>query len=162
MAHWYKIIKKERSFTHLPCTRPELPQGFVAWPLFLRLLSNQPKIWNRGVWTEGMLWLHVSLLRWQRRTKGRLEAPQTYLQSPAKARYLLIDTMWLLIFKIWQYCSTVKNGGQHPLSKEPDLQGKYQKLLSQALNRNLTQFESDILVYPRLCAVCLDGRQVNM
>ena len=27
--------------------------------------------------------------------------------------------------------------------------------------RDLTQFESDMLVYPRLCNVCLDGRQVS-
>ena len=31
--------------------------------------------------------------------------------------------------------------------------------LRSALGRDLTQFESDMLVYPRLCNVCLDGRQ---
>ena len=30
VAHGYEIIKEERSFTHLPCIRSELPQGFVA------------------------------------------------------------------------------------------------------------------------------------
>ena len=31
--------------------------------------------------------------------------------------------------------------------------------LRSAVARDLTQFESDMLVYPRLCNVCLDGRQ---
>ena len=53
------------------------------------------------------------------------------------------------------------NPGCHPLSKQPDMQGTFQKTLSAALNRELSQFESDLLVYPRLCSICLDGRQVD-
>eukprot|EP00094_Tigriopus_californicus_P009383 TCALIF_09048-PA protein Name:"Protein of unknown function" AED:0.16 eAED:0.32 QI:0/0.57/0.37/1/0.85/0.75/8/0/553 len=49
--------------------------------------------------------------------------------------------------------------GHHPLSEKPELSGQIQAILQQALNRELTQFESDMLIYPRLCMVCLGGRQ---
>ncbi|XP_059086814.1 uncharacterized protein LOC131883372 [Tigriopus californicus] len=52
--------------------------------------------------------------------------------------------------------------GHHPLSEKPELSGQIQAILQQALNRELTQFESDMLIYPRLCMVCLGGRQTEL
>ena len=54
-----------------------------------------------------------------------------------------------------------KSPGQHPLSHNPEQQSNIQALIEGSLNRALTQFESDMLVYPRLCAVCLNGTQVR-
>lgn len=52
--------------------------------------------------------------------------------------------------------------GHHPLSEKPELSGQIQAILQQALNRELTQFESDMLIYPRLCMVCLSGKQTEL
>lgn len=55
-----------------------------------------------------------------------------------------------------------KSPGKHPLSGKPDFQATVQKMIQQKLNRSLSQFEHDMLVYPRLCSVCLDGLQSKM
>lgn len=51
--------------------------------------------------------------------------------------------------------------GLHPLHQKPENNGQIQMMLQKCLQRDLTQFESDMLVYPRLCMVCLDGNQVR-
>ena len=53
-----------------------------------------------------------------------------------------------------------KNSGHHPLSNHPERQSTIQAAIVGSLNRELTQFESDMLVYPRLCMTCLNGLQV--
>ena len=54
-----------------------------------------------------------------------------------------------------------KNPGHHPLSNNPEIQSIIQAKMVSTLKRPLTQYESDILVYPRLCMVCLNGLQVT-
>ena len=53
-----------------------------------------------------------------------------------------------------------KTPGHHPLSNQPEKQSNIQAGIRISLGRELTQFESDMLVYPRLCMTCLDGPQV--
>ena len=53
-----------------------------------------------------------------------------------------------------------KTPGHHPLSNQPEQQSKLQDGIRISLGRELTQFESDMLVYPRLCMTCLNGPQV--
>ena len=57
--------------------------------------------------------------------------------------------------------SVKKKPGHHPLSQNPELQNDIQAVITTSLQRPLTQYESDILVYPRLCMVCLNGLQVS-
>ncbi len=66
-------------------------------------------------------------------------------------------------FELIKYFSPTAstNPGHHPLSGRPEFHGKLEVLLTSTLHRQLTQFESDLLVYPRLCAVCLNGNQVE-
>ena len=55
-----------------------------------------------------------------------------------------------------------KMPGHHPLHKAPE-KGLKSLLpyLQATLKRDLTQYEQDLLSYPRLCNVCLDGNQVR-
>ena len=68
-----------------------------------------------------------------------------------------------LKFVIWHfnfYFRTAStNPGHHPLGGRPEFHGKVEALLTSSLSRQLTQFETDLLLYPRLCAVCLNGNQ---
>ena len=56
--------------------------------------------------------------------------------------------------------SVKKTPGHHPLSNQPEQQSNIQAEIRISLGRELTQFESDMLVYPRLCMTCLNGPQV--
>jgi len=51
------------------------------------------------------------------------------------------------------------SGKTHLFHKKPESHGKFSQALQQCLGRDLTQYESDVLVHPRLCAVCLEGDQ---
>ena len=53
-----------------------------------------------------------------------------------------------------------KTPGHHPLSTQPEQQSNIQAEIRISLGRELTQFESDMLVHPRLCMTCLNGPQV--
>ena len=53
-----------------------------------------------------------------------------------------------------------KKPGHHPLSTQPEQQSNIQAEIRISLGRELTQFESDMLVHPRLCMTCLNGPQV--
>ncbi len=52
-------------------------------------------------------------------------------------------------------------GRRHPLSGRPEAGGGVRAMLEGAMGRELTQFETDMIVYPRLCAVCFDGDEVG-
>jgi len=56
-----------------------------------------------------------------------------------------------------------KMPGHHPLHKAPE-KGLKSLLpyLQATLKRDLTQYEQDLLSYPRLCNVCLDGNQSKL
>ena len=56
--------------------------------------------------------------------------------------------------------SVKKTPGHHPLSNQPEQQSNIQAGIRISLGRELTQFESDMLVHPRLCMTCLNGPQV--
>ena len=56
--------------------------------------------------------------------------------------------------------SVKKTPGHHPLSNQPEQQSSIQDGIRISLGRELTQFESDMLVHPRLCMTCLNGPQV--
>ena len=56
--------------------------------------------------------------------------------------------------------SVKKTPGHHPLSNQPEQQSNIQAEIRILLGRELTQFESDMLVHPRLCMTCLNGPQV--
>ncbi|XP_040565377.1 uncharacterized protein [Lepeophtheirus salmonis] len=59
----------------------------------------------------------------------------------------------------------VKSGkpGEHPLTEDPAVRSKeLQMLLSNTFGRSLQQDESDMFNYPRLCSICLDGKQNSM
>ena len=55
-----------------------------------------------------------------------------------------------------------KMPGHHPLHKAPEKGSKsLLPYLQATLKRDLSQYEQDLLSYPRLCNVCLDGNQVR-
>ena len=50
--------------------------------------------------------------------------------------------------------------GHHPLHKSPEkATTTLLPYLEAALQRKLSQYEQDLLTYPRLCNVCLSGNQ---
>ncbi len=54
-------------------------------------------------------------------------------------------------------------GRHHPLSGHPERSSQVRALLEGALGGGeLGQFETDLLVYPRLCAVCLSGDEAAL
>ena len=56
-----------------------------------------------------------------------------------------------------------KMPGHHPLHKAPEKGSKsLLPYLQATLKRDLTQYEQDLLSYPRLCNVCLDGNQASV
>ena len=69
--------------------------------------------------------------------------------------------MCTLTFFVFLF-SVAKMPGHHPLHKAPE-KGLKSLLpyLQATLKRDLTQYEQDLLSYPRLCNVCLDGNQVK-
>ena len=58
------------------------------------------------------------------------------------------------------FLSVRQSPGYHPLHKSPEKATQTLiPYLTASLNRDLTQYEQDLLTYPRLCNVCLDGNQ---
>ena len=79
--------------------------------------------------------------------------------------YIILHIRWIFLFFVSLLLRIIlvkKNPGHHPLSNQPEKQSIIQAAITNALQRPLTQYESDILVYPRLCMVCLNGLQVSI
>jgi hypothetical protein len=55
----------------------------------------------------------------------------------------------------------VSVAGEHPLSGQKTNLLEVQTSLTLSVGRALSHFESDVLNYPRLCAVCFNGTQVT-
>ena len=70
--------------------------------------------------------------------------------------------MRTLTFFCLLFFPVAKMPGHHPLHKAPEKASKsLLPYLQATLKRDLTQYEQDLLSYPRLCNVCLDGNQVK-
>ena len=68
----------------------------------------------------------------------------------------------LYVLKTGDFFSVAKMPGHHPLHKAPEKASKsLLPYLEATLKRDLTQYEQDLLSYPRLCNVCLDGNQAS-
>lgn len=54
------------------------------------------------------------------------------------------------------------NGGNHLFHKDPEAHVKVSMAVKEVLGRQLSQYESDMLVHARICIVCLSGDQASL
>lgn len=78
---------------------------------------------------------------------------------------MCLEIRLIVVLSFANFFPSVKENGAvtacHPLNRKLADGVRVQMVLEEALGRKLTQFESDMLVHPRLCMVCLEGDQVR-